>query len=436
MCKRIGIVLMVLLSLTAATLFAGGEQEKGSSDDVVTIEFWTQPFASPENLPAIKELTNKFMKENPGIKIVTTIPPSNQDYRIKLIQDVSSGNQPDVGFVDGSWLAEFDQMNALQPLDKWFTSEMQKEYFDFAIEGATINNQIKALWFHTGTSALYYRKDLLKEAGYDAPPSTWEEVIEMADKLTVDNNNDGIIDRYALGMPLNRDLVTAFLLGPLYWAYGGEFSRDNQVAFGTGKDKQAMLNMMNMLKTLVDTGTMPENLVSTDFVGAEANFLGDQYAMCILGAWQYASLRDNGGPDFIKNIGIATIPAPEGREPVACAGGWTLAMMTDDPVKQEAAWKWMNYFSSEEVQTVLTIEATQMTTLKKVYELPEAKADPTLGPFKEILLNGKTRDAVPFYNAMDDEYQVLLQTAVLGNEDYGKAIEKSAQRAKENAGLK
>lgn len=435
MCKRICVLFVMLFCLSTVMIFAAGQEEKSSSDDVVTIEFWTQPFASPENVPEIKELTKKFMDENPGIKIVTTIPPSNQDYRIKLIQDVSSGNQPDVGFVDGSWLAEFNQMNALQPLDKWFTPEMQDKYFDFAVEGATLDDQIKALWFHTGTSALYYKKDLLAEAGYSAPPATWEELIEMADKLTVDKNNDGIIDRYALGMPLNRDLVTAFLLGPLYWAYGGEFSRDNQVAFGSGEDKEAMLNMMNMVNHLVETDTMPENLVSTDFVGTEANFLGDQYAMCILGAWQYASLRDNGGTDFINNIGITTIPAPEGREPVACAGGWTIAMMTDDPAKQEAAWKWMEYFAGEEVQKVLTLEATQMTTLKKIYELPEAKADPSLGPFKDILLNGKTRDAVPFYNAMDDEYQVLLQTAALGNEDFEKAIEKSAQRAKENAGL-
>jgi multiple sugar transport system substrate-binding protein len=424
---------VMLICAVSLTVSAGGQRDQAQTSEVVTIEFWTQPFASPENVPAIRELTARFMRENPGIRIVTTIPPANQDYRIKLIQDVSAGNAPDVGFVDGSWLAEFNKLKALQPLDKWFTPAMQNRYFDFAVEGARIDGKIMALWFHTGTSALYYRKDLLAAAGYSAPPTTWEEVIEMAGKLSVDKNGNGVIDRYAIGMPLNRDLVTAFLLGPLYWAYGGEFSRDGKVAFGSGQDRQAMLNMMNTLRRLVTSKAMPEGLVSTDFVGLEANFLGDQYAMAVLGAWQYASLRDNGGPDFIKNIGITTIPAPAGREPVACAGGWTIAMMTNDPRKQEAAWKWMEFFAGEEVQKVLTLEATQMTTMKSIYDLPEAKNDPALGPFKDILLNGKTRDAVPFYNAMDDEYQILLQIGAMGNMDFSAAIERSARRAKENA---
>jgi multiple sugar transport system substrate-binding protein len=431
--KKMFLLLMITLCIGSMAIFASGENDSSVDSEVITLEFWTQPFASPENVPAIKALTEEFMAANPGIKIVTTIPPANQDYRVKLIQDVSAGNAPDIGFVDGSWLAEFDQLGALQPLNKWFTKEMQDRYFDFAIEGATIDGDIKALWFHTGTSAFYYRKDLLAEAGYSAPPATWEEVIEMSEKLTVDNNNDGIIDRYAIGMPLNRDLVTAFLLGPLYWAYGGEFSRDGKVAFGTGNDKQAMLNMMNTIQDLIKSGAMPDTLVSTDFVGAEANFLGDQYAMAILGGWQYASLRDNGGPDFINNIGITTIPAPVGREPVACAGGWTIAMMTDNPAKQDAAWKWMEFFAGDKVQEVLTLEATQMTTLASVYELPEAIADPALGPFKDVLMSGKTRDAVPFYNAMDDEYQILLQTAALGVMDFSEAIDKSAERAQEKA---
>jgi len=148
---------------------AGSQDEVGKSTDngtgkeasePITITFTTQPFASPQNVPEIAEYIKQFEEQN-NIKVEVTVAVTDDKYRIKLLQDVAANNVSDVAFIDGQWLAEFDKMDALVPLDKWFTSDKQQKYFDFAIKGSTLGGQIKALWFHTGLWSLYYRKDLL-----------------------------------------------------------------------------------------------------------------------------------------------------------------------------------------------------------------------------------------------------------------------------------
>lgn len=400
----------------------------------VTITFSTQPFASPQNVPKVQEYIDKFHKENPNIKVDVTVATTDDQYRIKLLQDVAAGNAADVAFCDGSWLPQFNQMDALVPLDKWFTPEKQSKYFDFAINGSKFDGKVKALWFHTGLWVLYYRTDLLKEAGYDNPPKDWNELLEMGKKLTVDNDNDGITDVYALGVPGARDVVTSCTLLPWFWGHdGAELTRDGKVAFGKGKDKEAMVDTLNFLRKLVEEKIVSEDTASLKFTDVESNFLGGTNAMAMLGSWHYASLKKNGGEEFIKNVEIAPLPAVPGNEPVTTAGGWTIAMFTEDKEKQDAAWKWMEYFAGKDIQKALTIDASQMTTLKEVYDEPELKNDKVMQTFKEALFGGKTRDGVPFYSAIDDKWQELVQIALLKEGNIEEAVENAAKEVEEVA---
>ena len=50
-----------------------------------------------------------------------------------------------------------------------------------------------------------YRPSLLKEAGYDAPPQTWDELLDMAKTLNKDTDGDGTIDIYGVGKMCIRD---------------------------------------------------------------------------------------------------------------------------------------------------------------------------------------------------------------------------------------
>jgi len=403
-------------------------------DEVITINFVTQPFASPRNVPKIKDYIEQFERENPNIKIEVTVATTDDKYRTKLLQDVAAGNVPDVAFIDGSWLAEFNQLNALNPLDKWFTPEKQAQYFDFAIKGATLDGKLKALWFHTGDWALYYRKDLLEKAGFTAPPKDWNELLKIGKKLTVDSDNDGVIDTYGLGIPGHRDVVTSCTFLPWFWGHEDvKLATSNEIVFDKGKNKEAMIDTLQFIRKLVEEEVVTKDMPSLKFTDVESDFVSGASAMAILGNWHYASIKNYGGEDFVKNVEIAPIPAVPGYESVTTTGGWTIAMFTKDPDKMDAAWKWMEYFGSMDIQKALTIDAAQMTTLKAVYDEPEIVNDLVMQSFKETLFGGRTRPGVSFYSAIDNHFQILVQSAAIGKEDLEEAVEKAGNKARADA---
>lgn len=411
------LAMLMIVSLTPAV-----------AEEPITIKVDVQSFASPQMLPKLDEYVAEFEKEN-NINVELTVSVSDDAYRVKLLQDIAAGNQADVCFVDGSWLPEFVAIDALVPLNKWMSDEMKDKFMEYGIAGSTFGDDIVSIWFHTGSSALYYRKDLLAEAGYTEPPKTWSELMEVAKALTVDTNGDGIIDRYGFSYPGMKNTTNTFLMYPFFWGnIGAEMTRDGKVSFGTGSDKEAMIKTVNYLEDLIKEGCTPEDTPALGFVEIESNMIGDQCAMAILGGWQHASIRANGGDELADNIGIAPIPYPdENGAPVACSGGWNLAMLTKDEAKQEAAWKFMEFWTTSiDVQKELTLSG-QMTTLKEVYEQEEVMADEVIMSFYEVLQNAKTRDAVAYQGIMDLEFQEILQGAASLYDDVEGLIDYAAE---------
>ncbi len=110
-------------------------------------------------------------------------------------------------------------------------------------------------------------------------------------------------------------------------------------------------------------------------------------------------------------------------------------MFTKDEAKQDAAWKFMEFWTTNaELQTVLP-KSGQMSTLREVYEQEDVKSDGVVMSFYDILQNGKTRDAVAYQGIMDLEFQEILQGAAALEEDVdgldAEAAENTIAKAQE-----
>ena len=255
------------------------------------------------------------------------------------------------------------------------------------------------------------------------------------EKLTVDEDGDGVIDQYGLGIPAFPDAVTSCTLLPWFWGHGeGAELTDGKekVIFGEGKSFDAMLDTMQFIQKLIDEKIVAEDIASVKFSDVEANFVGGQTAMAILGNWHYPLMKDSGGEEFISKVGIADIPAVPGQEPCTTAGGWTLAMFTDDPEQQELAWSFIDFYRSVEVQTLFT-RIGQMSSLLEVYEQDEFKNDPVWQAYSQGLYAAKPRDAVAFYSAADESFKEIVQSAATGETDLEGVIKEEAEKAQKSA---
>ncbi len=434
-----GIALFLALIFTASAYGCAGGGGSGTENDSAEVKgeavgeqrvltFNTNSWAAPQNVPGLAEAFAKWEKEN-NAKLEITL--STDDYLPKLLQDINAGNVADVAFVDASNVVEVNATGAIISLEKWYTPELRAEHYPYAAEGCIVDGVPKIVWFHAGLWNLYYRKDLLEAAGYKEPPKDWDELLEMGAKLTKDEDSDGVIDVYALGVPGFRDAVTVCTFLPFYWGHGKDIKLTDgkdKVLYGEGKDFDAMYDTMTFIQKMIADGVVSPDMASTKFTDVEANFVGGQTAMAILGNWHYPLMQASGGEEFMANVGIADIPAVPGQESVTTAGGWGMCMFAKDPEQQELAWSFMNFYRSAEVQTLFT-KIGQMTSLLSVYEQPEFKDDPAWQAFSQGLYGGRTRDAVPFYSAVDQQFQFMIQQAATTEEDMAQFIKDSAAEA-------
>lgn len=153
-----------------------------------TAEPVTISFLDPEGL---LDLGDRRMVSDPAIRAFTAETgirvnhlPTPQDNRaqVKLVGDLlkSGATTPDVYGIDSIWPGMFaEYMIDLKP---YFADELAS--IDPEVLAAyTIDGKLTGIPYHPNSSVLYYRVDLLKKYGYAAPPRTWDELEQMAQKI-------------------------------------------------------------------------------------------------------------------------------------------------------------------------------------------------------------------------------------------------------------
>ena len=104
---------------------------------------------------------------------------------------------PDLAELGTTWNPDFAAMGALVDLGpyvaKWGHGN---DLLPALVESATYNGKLYGLPWYAGNRSVYYRKDWFAEEGIEEFPTTWEDFVEVAIRLTKDTDGDGKIDRY------------------------------------------------------------------------------------------------------------------------------------------------------------------------------------------------------------------------------------------------
>lgn len=95
----------------------------------------------------------------------------------KLLQN--STDAPDAFAIDVIWPALMAEYSL--PLTPYL-SETSGD-FGMLVTNDTVGGQLVAMPYHVDAGLLFYRTDLLREYGYKAPPTTWDELEHMAARI-------------------------------------------------------------------------------------------------------------------------------------------------------------------------------------------------------------------------------------------------------------
>ncbi len=418
------------------------------ASEPVTLRLWgSGGFAIPRKdttapmARANRAVIEEFQRLHPEIRLVVATGlevqgPANES---GLLMAMAGGMAPDVLYVNFRQLENFYRQGFLYPLNEFIEREpdVVKRIHPLILQTITVNGKIYSFPYMQFVQALYYRKDLFRDAGLDPnrPPRNWDEFYAYAKRLT--NPDKG---QYGFGFE-SAPQGTAWWWVNFLWQAGGDVVRKQPdgryvTAFATPEGAAALEFYRKLLLAPI---TLPSGKVHRGVAIRTANIYRDFVEKGKLGMWfQYQSdLIANQSTANISPALIGIAPMPKG--PTGLTGNEVNASMLGisalqkDPRVRAAAWEFVKFMGSDHADAVRTkayVEAglaqfvSPVSLRKHGYEeLVSRMSDEWVRSLEQLFQNGKPE---PPGQMIYTELDVPLQQAILDPEKPALALLKQA----------
>ena len=329
---------MVISCLAVVTLLALCVGSMAAAPAKIKLTYWH--FLGGQMGKRHETLVAEFNKANPDIEVESLYSGNAWTMRDKLLAAVAGKQPPDVSMIDQFWAAQLASTGAIRMMQTLIDGADGIDKADVnktAWMTATVDGEIWTMPYAMSNIVLYYNKDMFKAVGLDPnkPPTTWGELVDYAKKLTRDVNGDGKIDEWGLSFPITANTGTVYYYITFLWQAGGElYNADyTKVAFNSPAGVEALQFWMDLVHK---HGVVP-------LAPPAEGFTVGRIAMELASS---STLETRQGKCKFP-IGVAHIPA--GKNKVTGVGGNNLAIFKNTSAKEAAAWKFVKWMSSPEM---------------------------------------------------------------------------------------
>lgn len=313
------------------TNHAGGSPSAGQS---IVVYMGNSPAAE-----AIKSLLPEFEAQT-GLQ-VDLLSFTNEQLSQKLSVQLTAGSSsPDVFMIRPlEELKLFDKNGWLEPLDGYVRRDSNYDFDDFfqsAIDSTTTGGRLTSIPLSTEQQILYYRKDLLEQAGLPVP-RTLDELEEAARKLH--DPAHGIYGFVARGQ--RNALVTQ--LSSFLYSEGGDFQKNGTATINKPEAIKGMTRYIHLLKNYG-----PPGVFNMGWQQAAGMFALGKAALYTDASAIYTNVIHAGNSAFSDKIGYAMFPAGQAGSKPYNITAWGLAMSAAS-TRKEAAWTFIQWATSKEL---------------------------------------------------------------------------------------
>jgi len=258
---------------------------------------------------------------------------------------------------------------------------------------------------------MYYDIDLLAEVGYDEPPTTWEEVVEVATAL----RDAGHYGFGLQGKEIETDAYWYYAL----WTHGGQLFDDGESAI----DSEAAIEAASLYKMMIDEGLTQPDPTGFNRQDVEALLKQGRVGMVLSGPWLRGQMAEE-APDV--NYGIAAIPMATEQATYGVTD--SIMMFATSEVKDEACLFLTEAAFTDEWRREFTVREGFLPVFQSVAADPAFAEDPELKAFTDMLPYARFAPLVPDWELMADSTSAALQNIYLGNADPETALQEAAAR--------
>lgn len=331
--------------LTSCSSSSSGGTTK-SSKGAVTITFWNTNTASDR--PAVEQIVRDFNASQSAVHVNMTIMPYDV-FQQKILPAYKSRSGPTVAAFEASTVAGYADKGVIQSIDDLYKPGLldKNAMAPALLEPSMWNGHTYAAPFEAGPAMLYYNKKLLAKAGFKAPATTLDGIVDQAIKTT--QYTAGKDQSNVFGFPI-PDHASLPIWAPLIWSHGGDIvSPDGKTSKFSSPETVAAVDYWKNL--MQQKHISPAGLAGADmsnlFSAGRATFVLD-------GPWSTTNYT-NAKVDY----GVMPFPAGPSSPQVTIAAGAALAVASHiSDSSREAALKFLAFWNSAKEQVVWSTKSS------------------------------------------------------------------------------
>jgi multiple sugar transport system substrate-binding protein len=412
----------------AATPFAFGAATRSFrttyAQDKVKLVVLTH-WGTAEQKDPLEKIFAEYSQANPNVQVeLQTV--AFDDLLNRITTGQLGGEAPDIYHFYNLWLPDFVGSELLAATPDDVASDVSAAYGAGTVGGASYNDKVWGYPTEVNDYQLIYNKKAFQEAGITAPPATFAELRETAQKLTK-KDSGGKVTQAGFMFLAGWDSGVVHPWSSLLWSNGGQYVADDysKALFNS----QAGIDTLQLETDIVNDGSAILSKLE------DADFESGRVGMTIMANWWGATLRASGLG--IDNVGVAPIPHGDGGSSVALQYEW-LWGVGNTSQHSEDAWtflKWLNNprdaaEASSPMGEFLTTALNAIpgrTSDQKAHA--DLLSDPFVKPFVDAFGTSRSEPIIPGAQEIKTTLQKQIEAAWAGQESPTDALNKAAQDA-------
>ncbi len=405
-----------LLALGCALLAACTQREQ-----TTTLKFWA---FGPEG-EVVGQLLTEFERTHPGVRVDLQNLPLSAMHE-KLLTAFAGDALPDLCQLGNTWIPEFAVLGALEDLSPAVLADGKEQtgvpaglpgkssihpedYFPGIWDTNVIDGKLYGVPWYVDTRLLFYRKDLLAQAGFDHAPRDWDE---WRRAMAAIKKNQGA-DRYAILLPLNEFEP----LLNLAIQQDDPLLRDQNTRgnFESAGFRRALDFYVEAFR---ENWAPP--MSNTQIANVWDEFGKGYFAFYITGPWNIGEFKRRLPAGLRGNWSTAPLPGANGPGGGA-AGGSSFAIFRTSKNKR-LAWELVEFLSAVEQQQRFYALTGDLPARRSAWAFSELANDERTQAFRAQLELVKPTPKLPEWERIANEMQLAAERVVRGGESADSAL--------------
>jgi multiple sugar transport system substrate-binding protein len=385
----------------------------------------------------IADNIKKFQERYPNIT-VTHKDYSWLEYHDTMVAAFAAENYPDLMYGSDHWLQEWASAGWLVPIEDYCPNvkDYSAELAPYALEGMTYQGKVYGLSYYADTMDFVYNEALLKKAGFDKAPETWDDVYNMAKALKDQGLQYPILMAWSQKEGAFPEAWTSMVFSQHEGSHA-LFDADLKPTFN--KEGSAAYHIMEWLVKVYNEGLFnPASLTTAEIDQVKAMQAG-QAAFTIFPQYNMAEVNKPGSGDYAGQFKIALMPGKSH----ATVGYVRFYAMTPGVVEKgadyiDAACKFLDYFGGKTDGQYLVVKRWAVENGLGFAQLPLYQDPDVIAAFsswgdvptieQQAKLARSKEGLTTWYGAWDIFARAEIHKAILGQTSIMDALNNMANK--------